>query len=136
MKGCRMSFHHLGLAVQRPEKALLFLRTVGYRIPESVHDPEQKVNLVYCTHASMPAVEVIYPADSRGPLDNILKGQDELLYHQCYQTDDLEALLTELRRESRVLKVAPRKAAVLFGGAPVSFYLVAGFGLVEILESP
>jgi hypothetical protein len=36
----------------------------------------------------------------------------------------------------RTMVVSPPKPAVLFDYRPVSFYMVRGFGLIEIIEDP
>jgi len=130
------TFHHLGLAARSREKAALFLRTLGYSVGAQVDDDIQQVCLSYCTHPTMPAVEIITP-DGRpgGPLDNMLRDKDALFYHTCYAVQDTDAAVNALRTTgNRLLCLSAKKPAVLFGGASVSFWQVAGFGTVELLE--
>ena len=56
-----LTFHHLGLAVRTPEKALLFLSGLGYTNGPKIYDEYQEVNLIFCDHHDMPDVEIIYP---------------------------------------------------------------------------
>ena len=132
-----LTFHHLGLAVRQPTEINRFLCGLGYSIGEIIHDPEQNVHLAMCLHPVMPNLEIIYPADGAGPLDTLLeRHKDGLVYHICYVTQDLDATLDALESSNgiRLFCVSPPKPAVLFGGARVSFYLVAGVGLIEILD--
>jgi methylmalonyl-CoA/ethylmalonyl-CoA epimerase len=132
-----LCFHHLGLAVDRPQTAIIFLEGLGYKIGRDTFDPQQNVNLFLCEHAAMPSVEVIYPAEGKGPLDRLLKQhRDGLVYHMCYSTFNPEASLGAMDRESdlHVLCVSPPRAAILFGGKPVSFYIVSNVGLIEIID--
>lgn len=130
-----LAFHHLGLATSRSDKALIFLNGLGYEIGEKIFDPEQNVNLVLCRSQTMPAVEVVSPSNRPSPLDNLLKQKKDLVYHCCFITPDLKAALANIERDqNRLICVAPPKPAVLFGGNPVSFYLINGFGLIEIIE--
>jgi catechol 2,3-dioxygenase-like lactoylglutathione lyase family enzyme len=134
--GVDLGFHHLGLAVRRPEKETRFLTLLGYRIGDVVFDPLQRTHLILCRHEAMPAVEIIYPGEGEGPLDGLLAGRHELIYHVCYHVESLDGALAALREGGvRVTTVSPPKPAVLFGGRPVSFHMVPGFGLVEILEA-
>lgn len=65
----------------------------------------------------------------------MLAQQPQLVYHLCFRSDNLVATLASLKAEGqRVMVVSPPKPAVLFGGRPVSFHMVRGFGLIEILE--
>jgi methylmalonyl-CoA/ethylmalonyl-CoA epimerase len=129
-------FHHFGLAVRRPDEAKAFLSLLGYRIGEPVFDSAQNVHLLMGTHATEPAVEIIWPGDSHGPVTGLIdRHTSGIIYHVCYETDDLTAALAGC--ESAGLRprcVSPPKPAPLFGGRPVSFYNVIGLGLVEILE--
>jgi len=130
-----LSFHHFGLAVYQPGRALSFLEYLGYRIGPSVYDPLQNVNLIMCESSVMPAVELIYPSGLGGPLESILRERGELIYHLCYQSASRERWLQSMREAGiRVGMVSAPKPAVLFGGQLVSFHTVMGFGLVEILE--
>lgn len=133
--GFGMEFDHLGLAVRSTERALAFLQDLGYRAGEPVYDPLQRVRLVLCSSDVMPPVEVISEADADGPLASILSGRSECIYHLCYRTADLPATLAAMKAAGhRVVEAAAPKPAVLFGGLPVSFYWVKGFGLIEIIE--
>lgn len=129
-----LRFDHLGLATREPEKTLSFLRGLGYSTPSAVHDPLQGVNLVLCEHAAMPAVEVIFAAGPSGPLDAILAQQPQAVYHLCFRASALGQSLAAMKAAGhRLLGVSPPKPAVLFGGLEVSFYMVRGFGLIEII---
>lgn len=135
MTGHGLTFHHFGLATRDPERTLSVLRGLGYGTPSVVHDPLQGVNLVMCDHPAMPAVEVIYSDGNPGPLDAMLAQQPQSIYHLCFRSNDLAATLASLKADGqRVAAVSPSKPAVLFGGRQVSFYMVRGFGLIEILE--
>jgi len=129
-----LKFHHLGLATKKSEKAVNFLKGLGYSISNSVFDSIQNVNLTMCTHPSMPDIEIIYPAQSSGHLDTVLKDNPESFYHICYTCQNLSESLEQIRMENRVITIAERQPAVLFADKFVSFYMVAGFGIIEILE--
>jgi methylmalonyl-CoA/ethylmalonyl-CoA epimerase len=133
--GFGLTFHHLGLAVETAEPAESFLSGLGYTIAPAVYDRHQNVNLRWAEHVSMPAVEIITPATGPGPLDEILKRGGAMIYHICFATENLVRSLEALRAgERRVVCVVAPKPAPLFSDRPVGFYLVKGFGLIEIVE--
>jgi hypothetical protein len=78
-----LEFHHLGLAVRRPDDAKLFLGGLGYEVGDPIYDPEQNANLIFCRHrGKMPAIEIIYPAKGKSPVDNLVNLRpDGLVYH-------------------------------------------------------
>lgn len=132
-----LRFHHFGLAVKKPDKAIPFLRLLGYTTGETVFDSLQNVNLIMCESPSMPSVEVIYPTDIQGgPLDNLLKQYKELIYHTCYTTQSITKSVTAIKQSGfRVMEVSAPKPAILFDNRLVAFYQVVGFGLIELLET-
>ena len=135
MQGFGLQFDHWGLATRQLDKTLGFLRGLGYSTPPVVFDPLQRVDLVLCQHPSMPAVEVITPAQGPGPLDAVLAQQPQAIYHLCFRSGDAAGSLAAIKNAGhRVLTVSAPKPAVLFGGRQVSFYMVAGFGLIEIID--
>lgn len=132
-----LAFHHLGLAAKDPEAAAHFLTGLGYRIGPIVFDPLQNVRAGMCAHDHMPDVEIIFPAHGEGPLDKLLATQrDGLVYHMCYASADLDRSLEALEGDDHlsIYSISPPKEAVLFGGKRVSFYLVEGVGLIEIID--
>ena len=132
-----LTFHHFGLAVRRPEAARKFVAALGYSPGAAVFDPAQNVHLQLCTHAAQPAVEIIWPGDTAGPVDQLVQRHASgIIYHLCYATDNLAAALAGLTAaDLRPLCISPATPAPLFGGRPVSFYNVVGLGLIEILEA-
>jgi catechol 2,3-dioxygenase-like lactoylglutathione lyase family enzyme len=131
-----LKFHHFGLAVRRPDEARKFVSALGYSLGGFVFDPAQNVHLQLCTHPAHPAVEIIWPGDTTGPVDKLAQRHASgIIYHLCYETDDLPAALKALEENGlRALCISSPTPAPLFGGRPVSFYNVAGIGLIEILE--
>ena len=128
-------FHHLGLAVKQPQLAMTFLAGLGYAIGRTIRDERQNVNLLLCRRRGMPAVEIIYPTETPGPLAPILKGKASSIYHICYETRCPDRVIKILKAQNRgVQLISPPQPAILFKGRKVSFYVVAGFGLIELLE--
>jgi hypothetical protein len=130
-------FHHLGLAVPDSTAAELFLRGQGYNAGKTVSDPLQIADLTMWRHPSAPDIEVICPADqTKGPVAEILAVRPEgLVYHLCYTTNDLNDSIDRMEQSGlRPFEVSPAKPAVLFGGERVSFFMILGVGLIEIIE--
>jgi len=130
-----LSFHHLGLAVQKKEQAVKFLSGTGYQVAQPIYDTNQEVNLIMCTSPTQPDVEIVFPSEKEGPLDNILKSQDSLIYHTCYESTDIDASVRKIKACGlRVVLVSDKKEAILFNNKLVAFYYIKGMGLIEILE--
>jgi methylmalonyl-CoA/ethylmalonyl-CoA epimerase len=132
-----LAFHHMGLAVRDDAAALTTLGALGYAPGERVLDPLQNVYVRLCTAPDKPTVEIVQPGpEDRSPIDGILSRYNEMIYHTCYETLDLEGDLASLGALGLKLQtLAPRRPAVLFGGRHVSFYRIQGFGIIELLEA-
>jgi methylmalonyl-CoA/ethylmalonyl-CoA epimerase len=130
-----LTFHHFGLASDRPESCAAFLSALGYQLGETIHDPEQNVQLALATHPHQPTVEIVSPGPTPGPISAIIAANRHGIYHLCYECDDAAAAVASMKQRGlRVVCVSPAKKALLFGGRRVSFYNVSGFGLIELLE--
>ena len=135
MNSFGLNFHHLGLAVRKKEAALIFLKGIGYEIGDAIYDPNQEVNLIMCSSPYQPDIELIFPSENEGPLDNILKSQDALIYHTCYECADIDDSIKKIKESGiRVLCVSDKKKAPLFDNRFVAFYFIKGTGLIEVLE--
>jgi len=134
-----LKFHHIGMAVAKPAAASAFLAGLGYTIGETVYDARQNVNLIFCSGGAMPNIEIVFPSDNGlpGPLDsmlidNKLKG---IYYHLCYEADDADAAVEAiLNGGHKILPASESNPAILFGNNKVRFFLVKGFGMIEIVE--
>jgi hypothetical protein len=130
-----LRFHHFGLAVNSPDNAFIYLVTLGYIEGAVEYDPLQQVNVAMRHHATMPDVEVIWPRSKPSPIDNLIKGRDSLIYHLCYTTANAAVSISALEDKGlQVRTVVEPRPAILFGGLEVSFHLIAGFGLIELIH--
>jgi hypothetical protein len=130
-------FNHLGLAVKDDQAALTMLGAMGYEAGERIHDPIQNVYVRLCTAEKFPTVEIVQPGGGEGksPVDGVISKYNQMIYHTCYETADLDATLAELRGLGlQVMTLSQRQPAVLFGGRHVSFHMVQGVGIIELLE--
>jgi methylmalonyl-CoA/ethylmalonyl-CoA epimerase len=130
-----LKFHHFGLATREEKESLRFLKKLNYVIGKTTFDPEQLVNLTFCSHETEPSVEVVSKAVDDGPLDSILENKNASVYHLCYTCDSLELTLSAMREDGlRVIEISKNKPAIIFDGKLVSFYFIKNFGLVEFIN--
>ena len=74
--------------------------------------------------------------DPNGPLRSVLAQAPSSFYHLCWEVPGTDAALAHWAAAGlRVVTVRAPLPAVLFGGRRVSFHVVQGFGLVELLEA-
>lgn len=136
MNQYHLDFHHIGLAVSSPEKALVFLRGLGYTPGKVILDEIQNVQLLLCSHPHMPDIEVIFRTTTRGPVDFILQDKEEMLYHVCYVTPSLKSTLQSFKNHGLTVRTLSKpKPAKMFDNNNISFYHIPGIGVIEILET-
>lgn len=132
-----MTFHHFGLASARPQACAAFLVAIGYQVGETIYDSVQNVHLAMAVHPVQPAVEIVSPGPTPGPISALISANREGLYHLCYECNDVDAAIASMKQNGlRVVCMSPAKPALLFGGRFVSFFMIAGFGLIEVLGPP
>jgi hypothetical protein len=130
-----LKFHHFGLAVHAPSEAFTYLSALGYTEGAVEYDCLQRVNVAMRHHPHMPDVEVIWPGDGPSPIDRVIKGRDSLIYHLCYSASDAATALIMIEQTGlQVRTVSEPCPAILFGGLPVSFHLVSGIGMIELIH--
>lgn len=139
MTPAALAFHHLGLLTGQPDLARSHLKLLGYICGPALYDPLQDVELCMCAGSNgAPAIELVSPRPTNAGLSRLLKRKDDYAYHVCLVTPELGLGVAALAAGAgeRIIEIAPAKPAVLFCGAQVAFFKVAGLGLVELLEQP
>jgi methylmalonyl-CoA/ethylmalonyl-CoA epimerase len=128
--------HHVGYVVSDVEESLPnWTASLSARWVSAVfHDPLQKVKVVFLQPASEDAVQVelVAPAGDGSPVAPFLnKGGG--LHHMCYQVDDLEAHIADMKLRKAVL-IRPPKPAVAFGSRRIAWMVTRERLVVEYLE--
>jgi len=94
-----MRFHHVGVAVRSIERALRYYVDVfGF---EQVSDPievaPEHVKVCFLKAGPGVMIELVEGVDDESPVKELLKRPGAGTYHICYQVDDLDRALRELR---------------------------------------
>jgi methylmalonyl-CoA/ethylmalonyl-CoA epimerase len=128
-------FAHLGVAVaDLPRSLREYVDLFDYSLVSGpFDDPIQKVTVCFIGRANEPQLELIAPLTDDSPIKSLLaKGGGA--YHVCYEVDDLDAALTEMRRKKCFVISGP-VAAVAFGGRRIGWFYTPARQLVELVES-
>lgn len=101
---------HVGLVVHDIDAALqTYCNQLGFRLLERVTIPEQKVVAAFLD-AGNSTVELISPTDTESGTARFLANRGEGTHHVCYEVDDIEATLAELRKAGvRLIDETPRQ---------------------------
>lgn len=128
-------FHHIGIAVRDIDATAALYVKGGYNRTESIEDKIQNVYICWLVKDGMPTVELLAPIDEKSPVTATLEKMGVTPYHTCYEVDDLEASMKELRKQKYVLVSKPAEAVAIHG-ARVCFLYNKNVGLIELVEAP
>uniref|UniRef100_A0A7C1JYL9 Methylmalonyl-CoA epimerase n=1 Tax=Caldilinea aerophila TaxID=133453 RepID=A0A7C1JYL9_9CHLR len=101
---------HVGLVVHDIDATLqTYCNQLGFRLLERVEIPEQKVVAAFLD-AGNSTIELISPTDTESGTARFLANRGEGAHHVCYEVDDIEATLAELRKAGvRLIDETPRR---------------------------
>jgi methylmalonyl-CoA/ethylmalonyl-CoA epimerase len=137
MNTAAMKFNHLGVAVASIEQALPLYRDVfGYQVLSGpFQDPVQKVSVCFLGSGSQDGmvVEVVEPLGEESPVHRTLQKGAGAAYHVCYEVDDIEQALHDVRAEGCII-VAKPVSAVAFDGRRIAWFYTPHRELIELVE--
>jgi methylmalonyl-CoA epimerase len=107
-----MKIDHLGIAVRSIADSLQFYqRALGLEPAGGEEVPDQGVTVALLTVGDS-RIELLEPVGQDTPVGRFIEKRGEGLHHICYEVDDLEAKLQEVRSLGlRVLDGYPRRGA-------------------------
>lgn len=128
-------FNHIGIAVKDIDATASVYEHGGYHRSATVFDPIQNVNICWLTKLGQPTLELLAPVDENSPVNKTLEKLGVTPYHCCYQVDNIEEAIVELRKQRYVVVSKPVEA-VAFRGSRVCFLYNKNVGLIELVEAP
>ncbi|MDR2917489.1 MAG: VOC family protein [Tannerella sp.] len=126
-------FHHIGIATTDIDKTAEYYLDTGFSMTEKVTDPVQNVKISFLTKDGMPRIELLEPAGENSPVSRILSKSGAGPYHLCYEVDDIEAGICELKKKHFIPLSRPVQAIAL-DNRLICFLYNADVGLIEILQ--
>lgn len=133
MENVNLSFHHIGVAVYDFRNTVPFYESQGYHNDIEIYDPEQNVNVCVLRHQSAPTIELLAPHNEKSPINNILSKAGSSPYHFCYEVENIEETIAELKKE-RFMPVSKPKVSNAFDNHRVCFLYKKDVGLIELIE--
>ena len=129
-----MKIDHIGYAVKRIDRAITAFQKLGYEFEPVIDDTDRNVKLAFGDKDGY-RIELVAPLDKKqgSPVDQYLSNAVGTPYHICYESDNLDSEIEELKAQGYKVVIEP-KPAVAFGGRRVVFMMNIGFGLMEIVE--
>ena len=129
-----MKIDHIGYAVKRIDRAIASFEKLGFCFGPVIEDHDRNVKLVFGNNGEY-RIELVSPMDKSkaSPIDQYLSNAPGTPYHICYQAEEFEKIIDNLKLQGFKEVIAPAKA-VAFDGRRVTFLASLGVGLLEIVE--
>ena len=130
-----MKLHHLGIVVSDIKTSTRWWERVCQfrQTSEIIHDPIQKVRVQFFEMAGL-CVELIEPASESSPMSAFLAEHGGGLYHLCFEVEDLDAAIEQLR-QSGAFPIKTAEPAVAFEGRRIIFLVTDQNILIELVEA-
>jgi methylmalonyl-CoA/ethylmalonyl-CoA epimerase len=126
-------FHHIAFAVRNIEKTAAIYYISGFTSTEPIIDPIQNVRICFLKKQNMPLYELVEPIDETSPVNKILDKTGVTPYHVCYEVDNLDKAINDLKKQRFLLLQAPVPAIAL-DNRNICFMFNKDAGLIELLE--
>ncbi len=129
----KFEFHHIGVISGDLKKSRQFYESLGYEAAKTFIDPLQMVEIVFMNRGQDPLIELVTPTSPESPAQSWLERLKIGPYHICYEVENLDQAILELRKSGLTTASKPQPA-VAFSGRPVSFLWSLKSGLIEVLQ--
>lgn len=112
--------HHVGIAVNNLEKSLnKWKRLFNLEKGEIEEIRERGVKVATLRFDQGPLIELLEAVGDDSPIRKFIRDRGEGIHHVCFQTDDLDKKVRELKREGiRFVQESPVSGA---GGSRIIF---------------
>lgn len=135
-----MRIDHIGYLCKDINKSIEVFLSLGYKqeteiFEDSVQAGDNKPRNVFICFLRNGdyRVELVSPIDEMSDVYATIKRQGEGPYHICYQVEDLEESVLELKKAGWMMLKRPAQA-IAFDNKLVAFLFKAGAGTIELVE--
>ena len=129
-----LTFHHIGIACRDIAKTQAFYLQMGYTASPIVEDPVQHVRISFLEKDGAPRLELLEPLDEQNPVARTLATVGVTPYHMCYEVENIEATIAELRGQRFLLVNGPVPACAM-ENKRIAFLYQKNTGLIELVEA-
>lgn len=126
-------FHHIGYAVKQIEKTAEYYINAGWKLSDIQIDPIQNAKIAFLFRENFPLIELVAPIDDFSPIVKTLEKSGISPYHICYEVNDINIAMQDLRQQKYIPLFNPVPAIAL-ENRMICFLYHKDIGLIEILE--
>jgi len=128
-----LTFHHIGIAVTNIEKTVAIYGALGFIATEPIIDPVQNVRICFLEKQDTPLYELVEAINETSPVNKTLDKIGVSPYHICYEVDNMDEAINDLRKQRYLLLQTPVPAVAL-NNRKICFMFHTDVGLIELLS--
>ena len=129
-----LRFHHIGYAVHDILVTAEYYIKAGWTLSDIQTDTVQNTKIVFLSKEKMPLIELVAPVDETSPIVKTLEKAGVSTYHICYEADDIQQAVAELRKQKYIPLFNPVEAVAL-DNRKICYLYNKSVGLIEIVEA-
>jgi methylmalonyl-CoA/ethylmalonyl-CoA epimerase len=126
-------FHHIGYAVKEIAVTADYYIRAGWSLSELQIDTIQNTEIAFLSKVGFPLIEFVAPVNDSSPVVKILEKSGVTTYHICYEVDDINIAVYELRKQKFILLFKPVEAIAL-NNHKICYLFNKDVGLIELVE--
>jgi len=132
LENCR--FHHIGYAVKDIMLTAEYYISSGWELTDIYNDLIQNTRIAFLKREQFPLIELVAPIDEKSPVVNTLDKSGVSPYHICYEVDDIDSAIFELRKKKFVALFKPVPAVAL-NNKLICYLYNKSVGLIELVSN-
>jgi len=126
-------FHHIGISVVNIKLTSQYYLDAAYTVSKTIYDPIQNVSIAFLEKIGEPRIELVESAQNNSPISKIIEKSGVSPYHICYEVNNIESVISELKKKRYLLLAAPVNA-VAMNNRRICFLYNKNIGLIELVE--
>ena len=126
-------FHHIGYAVNSIETTAEYYVHASWLLSNIQIDEAQNARIAFLSKPDMPLIELIAPVDENSPVIKTLEKVGVSTYHVCYEVDNIDMAVYDLRKQKYIPLFNPVKAIAL-DNKKICYLYNKNVGLIEVVE--
>lgn len=134
-----MTIHHVGYLVKNIEKSAQAFRAVGFSdrpYPDGslvCYDGIRDCDICFMDHGDI-CIELVSPKSADSPVYGLLEKYKNSPYHLCFESDNFDADIEDLRSKGWSVFTQPTEAPAI-EGRNVVFLIHRSAGIIELIDT-
>jgi methylmalonyl-CoA/ethylmalonyl-CoA epimerase len=128
-----LNVHHIGFTVKDINATAAYYIEAGWTLSEIQIETTQNAQIAFLSREGFPLFELVAPINEFSPVIKTLEKSGVTPYHICYEVEDVDATIIELRKERFLPLFEPVESNVM-DNKKICYLINKSVGLIEIVN--